>query len=476
VRPVTGRRHPPAAGDRRPPDALTDEQAIAAIEQLARTTRRTGASVSSRGRLGRTRLVAFNLHVYLQTPRWSAKQEHVLRDRRAKEQRGPAIRDAGAAALTDEHQQLVEVWDQARTKRSLETRSIPVPRTSSPYWDACQAAADKAARKAKGEWSPSAFEIARGESTNYLRETQPMAGGVQDQDYPFALLATPGHERLNGYRLPRGPGARGRRWAPPIPADPSAARPGVETPHAHPDPDQLAARSSLKGCSEAHRRLTEEPHEAWPISLGPKVRQIPIVNGASPPHDLDAEAAVLSALLLSRDALDTCSRSSSPSISTQRRNGRIYEGALALAVAGSVVDIVTVASYLRDAKRSPGSGAASYLAQLADCTPAVSHVAAQRTPSTRMAPAARDRHVPARGRRGLRRRRARCRRSRRRPNRRFYTIAHDPRGRRADPWETFARSVAERSLAGTSAATTFTGDATHYRKLDEMMTGMDPPT
>jgi len=95
-----------------------------------------------------------------------------------------------------------------------------------------------------------------------------------------------------------------------------------------------------------------------------------------PPHDLDAEAAVLSAILLSRDALDRVLEILKPEHFYSDANGRVYEAAQQLAIAGTPIDIVSVASWLRDRDRLAQIGGASYLAQLADATPAVAHVAA----------------------------------------------------------------------------------------------------
>jgi replicative DNA helicase len=98
--------------------------------------------------------------------------------------------------------------------------------------------------------------------------------------------------------------------------------------------------------------------------------------GRVPPHDLDAEAAVLSAVLLSREALDRVLEILKPEHFYSDANGRVYEAALELALQGTPVDITTVASWLRDRERLAQIGGAGYLAQLADATPAVAHVAA----------------------------------------------------------------------------------------------------
>jgi replicative DNA helicase len=101
-----------------------------------------------------------------------------------------------------------------------------------------------------------------------------------------------------------------------------------------------------------------------------------MVAGRVPPHDLDAEAAVLSAILLSREALDRVLEILRPEHFYSDANGRIYEASQQLALAGTPIDIISVASWLRDRERLAQIGGASYLAQLADATPAVAHVGA----------------------------------------------------------------------------------------------------
>src|SRR6478735_958260 len=96
-----------------------------------------------------------------------------------------------------------------------------------------------------------------------------------------------------------------------------------------------------------------------------------IVAGRVPPHDLDAEAAVLSAILLNREALDRVLEILKPEHFYSDANGKIFEAAMALALAGTPIDIVSVASYLRDREQIGQIGGASYLAQLSDATPAV---------------------------------------------------------------------------------------------------------
>jgi replicative DNA helicase len=105
----------------------------------------------------------------------------------------------------------------------------------------------------------------------------------------------------------------------------------------------------------------------------PELRPTP---GRVPPHDLDAEAAVLSAVLLSSEAFDQISDVLHPEHFYSDANRRIFEGVVDLQTNGRPVDIVTVATWLRDRERLPQVGGTPYLAQLTDAIPAVAHVTA----------------------------------------------------------------------------------------------------
>jgi len=105
----------------------------------------------------------------------------------------------------------------------------------------------------------------------------------------------------------------------------------------------------------------------------PELRPSP---GRVPPHDLDAEAAVLSAALMSSDAFDQVCDVLRPEHFYSDANRRIFEAIVELQTAGRPVDIVSVASYLRDRERLQQVGGTPYLAQLSDAIPAVAHVEA----------------------------------------------------------------------------------------------------
>ncbi|HEV8551150.1 MAG TPA: replicative DNA helicase [Polyangiaceae bacterium] len=98
-------------------------------------------------------------------------------------------------------------------------------------------------------------------------------------------------------------------------------------------------------------------------------------GGRVPPNELDAEAAVLSAVLLDPDAFDRIQDLLAPEHFYADANRRIFEAVLELkSMSGQPVDIVSVAAWLRDRNRLAQVGGTPYLAQLADATPAVAHV------------------------------------------------------------------------------------------------------
>ena len=96
--------------------------------------------------------------------------------------------------------------------------------------------------------------------------------------------------------------------------------------------------------------------------------------GRIPPNDLDAEAAVLSAVLLSRESLDKVMPLLSPDHFYSEANRRIFEAFLDLHVSGRPIDILTTRSWLADRELLQRVGGASYLAQIADAVPAISNV------------------------------------------------------------------------------------------------------
>jgi replicative DNA helicase len=98
------------------------------------------------------------------------------------------------------------------------------------------------------------------------------------------------------------------------------------------------------------------------------------IAGMLPPHDLEAEHAVLSAVLLKADALPLVQRILKPEHFYSPANQVLFEACLAMSAAGSPIDVVTVHRELADRERLAKVGGAAYLARILDSTPAVSHV------------------------------------------------------------------------------------------------------
>ncbi len=115
-----------------------------------------------------------------------------------------------------------------------------------------------------------------------------------------------------------------------------------------------------------------------------------VAAGKLPPHDLDAEAAVLSTLLLDSRRLTQVQLRAADFYS--EANGRIYSAIVELAADERAVDTVTVGGLLRDRQLLASIGGAAYLAQIVDATPSVRNVGAH---AERVANLARDRRVLA---------------------------------------------------------------------------------
>lgn len=100
------------------------------------------------------------------------------------------------------------------------------------------------------------------------------------------------------------------------------------------------------------------------------------MNDVLPAQDLDAEAAVLSACILSVEALAEVTPCLSGADFFSQANRHVYEAIVALDGDNSPVDIVTLGHKLKGIDRLMQVGGATYLAQLINATPAVANVRA----------------------------------------------------------------------------------------------------
>jgi replicative DNA helicase len=106
------------------------------------------------------------------------------------------------------------------------------------------------------------------------------------------------------------------------------------------------------------------------------VENPPPVEGRIPPHDLDAEAAVLSAVMLDPSALDKVLEFLKPEHFYAEAHRRVFEAALELKQGGRPVDVVQIGSWLKDRERIAQVGGMAYLTEILNAAPAVANVAA----------------------------------------------------------------------------------------------------
>jgi replicative DNA helicase len=110
--------------------------------------------------------------------------------------------------------------------------------------------------------------------------------------------------------------------------------------------------------------------------LGGQSQEPTIVEGRIPPHDLDAEAAVLSAVMVDTLAFDKVNEFLRPEHFYSEAHRRIYEASLELSAVGKPVDVVQVATWLRDHERLAQVGGMAYLTEVLNAAPAVANVVA----------------------------------------------------------------------------------------------------
>ena len=94
-----------------------------------------------------------------------------------------------------------------------------------------------------------------------------------------------------------------------------------------------------------------------------------------PPHNLDAESAVLGALLLSKDALDVVVQSLRPADFYRQANRILFEVILTMSTEGQEVDVLTLSHYLTKAGKLDQVGGMAALAQLTESVPSTKSVA-----------------------------------------------------------------------------------------------------
>jgi replicative DNA helicase len=98
------------------------------------------------------------------------------------------------------------------------------------------------------------------------------------------------------------------------------------------------------------------------------------VEARVPPHDLDAEAAVLSAVMNDKLSFDKVAEFLRPEHFYSEAHRRIFEGCIELSTRGITPDIVAVASWLRDRDRLAQVGGMAYLTTVINAAPGLGNV------------------------------------------------------------------------------------------------------
>jgi replicative DNA helicase len=114
----------------------------------------------------------------------------------------------------------------------------------------------------------------------------------------------------------------------------------------------------MRNASEARSRTTA------PIST----------MGRVPPHDLDAEAAVLSAVMLDTSALDRVLEFLRPEHFYSEAHRRIFEACVELHAVGKPVDLVQVGTWLKDRDRIQQVGGMGYVTEVIGAGMVPAHV------------------------------------------------------------------------------------------------------
>ena len=100
----------------------------------------------------------------------------------------------------------------------------------------------------------------------------------------------------------------------------------------------------------------------------------PAQTGKVQPHNLEAEASLLGAVLIDPDAIVKIADTLHDSDFYDPRHQRIYEAVIALYELRSPIDILTLTDQLRNSSNLDLVGGASYLTELTNFVPTASHV------------------------------------------------------------------------------------------------------
>ncbi|MUK88159.1 replicative DNA helicase [Ornithinibacillus sp. L9] len=97
-------------------------------------------------------------------------------------------------------------------------------------------------------------------------------------------------------------------------------------------------------------------------------------NDRTPPHNLEAEQAVIGAIFLEPEAFSTASELLVPEDFYRASHQRIFATMLSLADKGEPIDLVTVTTSLSNSKQLEEAGGVSYLSEVAESVPTAANI------------------------------------------------------------------------------------------------------
>ncbi|WP_223805839.1 replicative DNA helicase [Ornithinibacillus gellani] len=96
--------------------------------------------------------------------------------------------------------------------------------------------------------------------------------------------------------------------------------------------------------------------------------------GRRPPHNIEAEQAVIGAIFLEPEAFSTASEILLPQDFYRAGHQRIFEAMMRLADRGEAIDVVTVTAALENSKNLEEAGGVSYLTEIATSVPTAANI------------------------------------------------------------------------------------------------------
>src|SRR5699024_546074 len=97
-------------------------------------------------------------------------------------------------------------------------------------------------------------------------------------------------------------------------------------------------------------------------------------NDRTPPHNIEAEQAVIGAIFLEPEALSSAAERLMPDDFYRASHQRIFETMLKLTDKGEPIDLVTVTTSLTNEKKLDEVGGVAYLSDLAASVPTAANI------------------------------------------------------------------------------------------------------